>query len=468
MSHPNSLNIMAFENSLLARWRQCLQRLEQELSAQDFNTWIRPLHAEETNQTLCLLAPNRFVVDWLKKHFLQRIVELLTHFNHNEKPKVILQVGTRKIQTTHTINEITKNKHSFPKNYNHPSKTVIVNENPLNPNFTFSSFVAGHSNKIAHAAAMHVAEKGGFNPLFIYGGVGLGKTHLMQASGNALLAHKPHARVLYLHTERFVADMIKALQNKTLDDFKAYYRSADILLIDDIQFLAGKTRSQEEFFYTFNTLIDGKQQLILTCDRTPHQILGLEERLISRLSSGLTVHIEPPELETRIEILHSKAYRSKIKLPDEVAFYIADHIVSNIRELEGALHRLIAYNQFMRRPISLEFCQEILKDLINTTPRIIRIDHILQTVANYYQISTEEMLSKRRHRYLVRPRQLAMFLCKELTCHTIPTIAQAFARDRTTVLHSCKTISELKITDKQIYQDYLTLLSKLTGGNNDC
>ncbi len=454
---------MTFENSLLTRWRQCLQRLEQELSAQDFNTWIRPLHAEETDQSLCLLAPNRFVVDWLKKHFFQRIIELLTHFNQGEKPKVVLQVGTRKIKATQTENKTSEKNLVLKNNYSRPSNTIIVNENPLNPNFTFNSFVSGHSNQIAHAAAMHAAEKGGFNPLFIYGGVGLGKTHLMQASGNALLSHKPNARVLYLHAERFVADMIKALQNKTLDDFKAYYRSADILLIDDIQFLAGKTRSQEEFYHTFNTLMDGKQQLILTCDRTPQSILGLEERLKSRLSSGLTVHIEPPELETRIEILQTKAYRSKIKLPDEVAFYIADHIISNIRELEGALHRLIAYNQFMRRPISLEFCQEVLKDLISIAPRIVTIDHILQTVASYYKISTEEMLSKRRHRYLVRPRQLAMFLCKELTRHSVPAIAQAFARDRTTVLHSCKAISELKTTDKQIYQDYLNLLSELSG-----
>lgn len=454
---------MTFENSLLTRWRQCLQRLEQELSAQDFNTWIRPLHAEETDQTLRLLAPNRFVVDWLKKHFFERIIELLTHFNHNEKPKIVLQVGTRKIKTTQTQNKESQKPVSLKNAYTRPSNTIIVNESPLNPDFTFTSFVAGQSNQMAHAAAMHAADKGGFNPLFIYGGVGLGKTHLMQAAGNALLSHKPNSRVLYLHAERFVADMIKALQNKTLDDFKTYYRSADILLIDDIQFLAGKTRSQEEFYHTFNTLMDGKQQLILTCDRTPQNILGLEDRLKSRLSSGLTVNIEPPELETRIEILQNKAYRSKIKLPDESAFYIADHIISNIRELEGALHRLIAYHQFMRRPLSLELCQEVLKDLIATVPRVVTIDHILQTVAVYYKISIEEMLSKRRHRYLVRPRQLAMFLCKELTRHSVPAIAQAFERDRTTVLHSCKTIAELKTTDKQLYQDYLNLLAELSG-----
>jgi len=310
---------------------------------------------------------------------------------------------------------------------------------------------------------LHSAEKGGFNPLFIYGGVGLGKTHLMHAVGNSLLSHKPNSRVLYLHAERFVADMIKALQNKNLDDFKNYYRAVDILLIDDIQFLAGKTRSQEEFYHTFNTLMDGKQQLILTCDRTPQSIMGLEDRLKSRLSSGLTVNIEPPELETRVEILQTKAHRAKLTLPDEAALYIAEHVVSSIRELEGALHRLIAGTQFMRRPISLEFCHDVLKDLIVTAPRVVTIENILQTVAFYYKISLEEMLSKRRHRYLVRPRQLAMFLCKELTRHSIPAIAQAFARDRTTVLHSCKAITELKITDKQVYQDYLNLLSALSG-----
>jgi len=448
---------------LLTRWRQCLQRLEQESSAQDFNTWVRPLHAEEADHTLYLLAPNRFVVDWLKKYFFQRIIELLTHFNQGEKPKVILQVGTRKIKTTQTQEKTSEKPILLRNNYARPSNTIIVNESPLNPDFTFNSFVSGQSNQMAHAAALHAVDKGGFNPLFIYGGVGLGKTHLMQAAGNALLSQKPNARVLYLHAERFVADMIKALQNKNLDDFKNYYRSVDILLIDDIQFLAGKTRSQEEFYHTFNNLVDGRQQLILTCDRTPHSIMGLEERLKSRLSSGLTVNIDPPELETRVAILQTKAYRSKIKLPDEVAFYIADNIISNIRELEGALHRLIAGTQFMRRPISLEFCQEVLKDLIVTAPRSVTIDNILQTVAFYYKISLEEMLSKRRHRYLVRPRQLAMFLCKELTRHSIPAIAQAFDRDRTTVLHSCKAIAELKTTDKQVYQDYLNLLSALSG-----
>lgn len=454
---------MTLENSLLTRWRHCLQRLEQELSAQDFNTWIRPLHAEETDQTLCLLAPNRFVVDWLKKHFFQRIIELLTHFNQGEKPKVVLQVGTRKIKATQFTDKTLEKSVSSKNTYTRPSNTIIVNESPLNPDFTFNSFVSGQSNQMAHSAALHATEKGGFNPLFIYGGVGLGKTHLMHAVGNSLLSHKPNSRVLYLHAERFVADMIKALQNKNLDDFKNYYRSTDILLIDDIQFLAGKTRSQEEFYHTFNTLMDGRQQLVLTCDRTPQNILGLEDRLKSRLSSGLTVNIEPPELETRVAILQTKAHRVKLNLPDEAALYIAEHIVSNIRELEGALHRLIAGTQFMRRPISLEFCHDVLKDLIVTAPRVVTIETILQTVASYYKISLEEMLSKRRHRYLVRPRQLAMFLCKELTRHSVPAIAQAFDRDRTTVLHSCKAIAELKTTDKQVYQDYLNLLSALSG-----
>lgn len=459
MSFPKPLNIKTLEDSLLARWRHCLQRLEQELSAQDFNTWIRPLHAEEADQTLCLLAPNRFVVDWLKQHFFQRIIELLTHFNQGVKPKVVLKVGTRKTKVARTIEKPISSKNTYVR----PPNTIIVNESPLNPDFTFNSFVSGGSNQMAHAAALHAAEKGGFNPLFIYGGVGLGKTHLMHAAGNALLSHKPNARVLYLHAERFVADMIKALQNKNLDDFKNYYRAVDILLIDDIQFLAGKTRSQEEFYHTFNTLMDGKQQLILTCDRTPQSISGLEDRLKSRLSSGLTVNIEPPELETRVAILQTKANRAKLNLPDDAAFYIAEHIVSNIRELEGALHRLIAGTQFMQRSISLDFCQDVLKDLIVTTPRLVTIENILQTVAFYYKISLEEMLSKRRHRYLVRPRQLAMLLCRELTRHSLPAIAEVFSRDRTTVLHSCKTMTELKTTDKQVYQDYLNLLSALSG-----
>jgi len=443
-------------------WTDCLKHLEGELSPQDFNTWIRPLHAqEEEAQAVRLLAPNRFVLDWVKQHFSTRIMEILTRLNYGQKPRLLLQVGSRKKVGAAAIAKgpaARAKPGSLVLAASSESPAPPLHESPLNPTFTFQNFVPGNSNQLARSAALQAADVGGFNPLYIYGGVGLGKTHLMQAVGNHLVRHQPKARVLYLHSERFVADMVKALQNKMIDEFKNYYRSADILLVDDIQFLAGKVRSQEEFFHTFNALIEGHQQVIVTCDRTPNAIQNLDDRLKSRLNSGLTVAVEPPELDTRLAILQAKAAHTQMALPEEVAHYIAEHVGANIRELEGALHRLSASAKFMHQEITLDFSKEALKDLIITQVKLLMIQDIQQVVADYFKVSVEEMLSKRRHRYLVRPRQMAIFLTKELTRHSLPTIGEAFGgRDRTTVLHSCKSITSLKVADPQTRQDYLTL-----------
>ncbi|HET19796.1 MAG TPA: chromosomal replication initiator protein DnaA, partial [Chromatiales bacterium] len=337
----------------------------------------------------------------------------------------------------------------------------------LNPSFTFTSFVGGKSNQLARAAAMQVADNpgGGYNPLFIYGGVGLGKTHLMHAIGNQLLASNPNARVLYLHSERYVQDMIRAIQHNAINEFKQFYRSLNLLLIDDIQFFAGKDRSQEEFFHTFNALMESGQQIVMSCDRYPKEIDGLEERLKSRFGWGLTVAIEPPELETRVAILQSKAEQSGIDLPSEVAFFIAKRIRSNIRELEGALRRVMASSQFTGRPITLDFTREALKDLIALQDRLVTIDNIQKTVAQYYKLKVDDLLSERRSRSITRPRQMAMALAKELTNHSLPEIGQAFGgRDHTTVIHACRKIAELRESDGRLGEDYITLLRTLSSG----
>ena len=435
-------------------WDQCLDRLEGELSAQQFNTWIRPLHVVQNGSSLQLLAPNQFVLDWLNDNFLARINELLAQLDP-AAGKVNLKIGSRSI-----IEETTKPSSTFTRQSDKSRKN-----SSLNPNFTFETFVEGKSNQLGRAAAIQVAENPGkgYNPLLIYGGVGLGKTHLIHAIGNMILAHHPESNVVYLHSERFVTDMVKALQHNKMADFKRYYRSIDALLIDDIQFFAGKERSQEEFFHTFNALLEGQQQVILTCDRYPKEVQGLEERLKSRFGWGLTAAIEPAELETRVAILMNKATQSHINLPDDVAFFIAKRIQSNIRELEGALRRVMASARFTGQPITLEFTKEALRDLLALQDKLVTTENIQKTVAEYYKIRVADLLSPRRTRTITRPRQIAMALAKELTTHSLPEIGDAFGgRDHTTVLHACRKVVELKDTDARIKEDYNNLLRTLT------
>ena len=440
------------ENSL---WSHCLRQLEREVPDQQLNTWVRPLQAQETPHTVRLLAPNRFVLDWVRDHFGDRIRELLAAVRPDDPPDLEFEIGTFQSD-------------GGPSTDVRESAPTPAARNPrhnLNPRFTFDTFVEGKSNQLARAASMQVAENPGtaYNPLFIYGGVGLGKTHLMHAVGNAILNARPGAQVVYLHSERFVAEMVKALQHNAIDDFKRHYRNLDALLIDDIQFFAGKERSQEEFFHTFNALLEGGQQVIMTCDRYPKEVDGLEERLKSRFGWGLTIAIEPPELETRVAILKSKAERDGIALPDEVAFFVAKRIRSNVRELEGALRRIAANAQFTGRSIDLEFTKEALRDLLALQQKLVTIDNIQKTVAAYYKIRVGDLLSKRRNRSITRPRQLAMQLAKELTTHSLPEIGDAFGgRDHTTVLHACRKVRELIETDARISEDYDNLLRTLS------
>jgi chromosomal replication initiator protein len=434
-------------------WARCIRALETELPEQQFNTWVRPLQPVEADGSLRLLAPNRFVVDWVRTHLLARIDELLRGISHDAPPAVSVEVGSRASSPA---------PQSAPTR---PAKPVGIGVQ-LNPEFTFDSFVEGKSNHFAKAAALQVAGNPGraYNPLFIYGGVGLGKTHLMHAIGHMIEGRDPRARVAYVHSERFVSDMVRALQHNTINEFKTAYRSLNALLIDDIQFFANKERSQEEFFHTFNTLIEGQHQVILTCDRYPREVEGLEERLKSRFGWGLTVAIEPPELETSVAILIGKAQAAGVELAEEVAFFIAKRIRSNVRELEGALRRVIANARFTGHPITLEFTKEALKDLLSLQARLITVENIQKTVADYYKVRVADLLSKRRSRSVARPRQVAMALAKELTSHSLPEIGDAFGgRDHTTVLHACKRIKELRDTEQRMQEDYSNLLRTLTG-----
>jgi chromosomal replication initiator protein len=431
-------------------WQQCVSKLQAELSDQQLNTWIRPLHAREENGAIQLYAPNRFVLDWVKQHYFEQIVSLAGNVSGNPDLHISLVIGSGDLSQA-----------APPKIDNQSSAVNLPTfQNNLNPNFTFSTFVEGKSNQLAKAAAIQVAENCGtaYNPLFIYGGVGLGKTHLMHAIGNQILAQKPDAKVVYLHSERFVADMIKALQHNAIDAFKSHYRSVDALLIDDIQFFAGKERSQEEFFHTFNALLESQQQVILTCDRYPKEVDGLEERLKSRFGWGLTIAIEPPELETRVAILQKKAEQAGIDLPSEVAFFVAQRLRSNVRELEGALRRVMANAQFTGQPITLDFAKEALRDLLALQDKLVTIDNIQKTVADYFKIRISDLLSARRSRSITRPRQIAMALSKDLTNHSLPEIGEAFGgRDHTTVLHACRKVAELRESDQQIDMDYTNL-----------
>lgn len=440
-------------------WQQCLIQLERELTPQQFNTWIRPLQAVELDHALEILAPNRFVLDWIRDKYGSRIRAILGQLSGAASLNVSMGIGslaTAKAELTPRVQVEVPVKKAEP---------VGKRVNGLKQDFTFESFVEGKSNQLARAASLQVAGNPGkaYNPLFICGGVGLGKTHLMHAVGNQIIAQKPSAQVVYLHSERFVADMVKALQHNAINEFKRFYRSVDALLIDDIQFFAGKERSQEEFFHTFNALLEGQQQIVLTCDRYPKEVSGVEERLKSRFGWGLTIAIEPAELETRVAILMRKAQQSNVDLPHEVAFFIGKRFRSNIRELEGALHRVVANAHFTGNEITLEFAKEALRDLLALQDRLITMDNIQKTVAEYYKVRVADLLSKRRTRSIARPRQVAMALAKELTNHSLPEIGDAFGgRDHTTVIHACRKVAELKASDSRIQEDYANLERILT------
>ncbi|MDC9724834.1 MAG: chromosomal replication initiator protein DnaA [Gammaproteobacteria bacterium] len=440
-------------------WEKCLSHLEGELSAQQYNTWVRPLHAIETSDSLRLLAPNPYVQAWVQEQLEAKINQLLGALSQGNISSALIEVGSSKTNEKKSDSKPVLNKK--PENYSEPAMGT-----PINPAFTFESYVEGKSNQIARAASLHVAESpgtSGYNPLFLYGGTGLGKTHLMLAVGNQIKKDNPKARVMYLSSERFVQDMITALRNNVIDKFKSHYRSADALLIDDIQFFAKKERSQEEFFYTFNSLLEGQKQIILTCDRFPKEVENLDERLQSRLGWGLTIAIEPPELETRVAILIKKAQQNLVTLPEDVAFFIAQRIKSNVRDLEGALQRIMAFSRFTNQPLSIEMAQEALKDLLALHQKLVTLDSIQKTVGEYFKLRVSDLLSKKRTRSIARPRQIAMALAKELTNHSLPEIGDAFGgRDHTTVLHACRKVAELKETDIRVAEDYRNLLRTLS------
>ncbi len=425
-------------------WQQCISCLEGEISEQQLNTWILPLQVEQDPNTLKLLAPNRFVMDWVRKHFLDRIRELVTSLDDSKSISVSLSIGS---QTRVSEPEPVAADSPPPRAYR---------SSGLNESHKFRNFVEGKSNQLARAASIQISSQPGseYNPLYIYGGVGLGKTHLMHAIGNQIRENNPDANILYVNCERFVSDMVKALQHSRMNDFKNSYRSLDALLIDDIQFLADKSRSQEEFFHTFNSLYEAHAQMVITCDRFPKEIEGLEDRIRSRLGWGLAVDIKPPDLETRVAILNSKAEQVNADVPDDVAFFIAERFKSNIRELEGALKRVVAHARFTGQPITQEFARQALKELLAVQDKPITIDNIQKLVAEYFKIRVADLLSSRRNRSITRPRQIAMSLAKSLTRHSLPEIGNAFGgRDHTTVLHACRKVEELRGEDRRIDED---------------
>jgi len=452
-------------------WKRCTERLETELSAQQFNTWIRPLQQVEDNSVLRLFAPNRFVLDWVRNHYLELIKSFVADFTGNQSPIISLEIGSKPSESL-TANVRTESVTSNNPGSSTATRPVSAESNSLPPvqshinqGFSFETFVQGKSNQLARAASLQIGENPGkvYNPLFIYGGVGLGKTHLMHAVGNMILQNNPGARVLYIHSEGFVAEMVKALQHGTMDDFKRRYRSLNALLIDDIQFFAGKERSQEEFFHTFNALFESQQQIIMTSDSFPKE-LNLEERLKSRFGWGLTVAIEPADLETRVAILKSKSIQLFHKeLPDDVAFFIGKRVRSNIRELEGALRSTMAMAQFTGHEITIDFAKDALKDMIAAQDKLVTIENIQKVAAEYFNIRTSDLISAKRSRTIARPRQIAMTLAKELTNHSLPEIGDAFGgRDHTTVLYATRKIAELKDSDKRVDEDYANLLRILS------
>jgi len=438
-------------------WHKCLDRLQDELSSQQFNTWIRPLQARADDRRVRILAPNRYVKNQVQSAYFDRITELLQQLGEpGEELEVCLDIGA----LVDTDSELEVEKAPVRADGSGGVSERYAGAHQLNGEFTFSTFVEGKSNEMAKAAASQVALNAGksYNPLLLYGGVGLGKTHLMQAVGNQVRAENPNAKVVYLHSQRFVQDMVRALQQGTMQDFMQYYRSVDMLLIDDIQFFAKKLRSQEEFFHVFNGLLERGHQMVLTCDRYPREIDGLEERLKSRFVWGLTVEVEPPELETRVAILMKKAEAEQIHLDSAVAFFIGERIRSNVRELEGALRRVIANARFTGSRITIEQVKRALRDLLAIQDRQVSMDNIQRTVAEYYNIKISDILSKRRNRTIARPRQVAMALAKELTNHSLPEIGEAFGgRDHTTVLHACRKIAELRESNTDVAEDYKNL-----------
>ncbi|MFT4635954.1 MAG: chromosomal replication initiator protein [Chitinophagales bacterium] len=438
-------------------WDKCLSKLEDEVEERDFHTWVRPLHANNSDSELILYAPNRFIKDWLMDNLMEKLGVTVEHFAGDGATVTVTLEAPVQLSQQANSRSVNERSASIEPEISKPSP---FGTNVLNATFTFENHIEGKSNQIARAATKQVSENPGsaYNPLFIYGGVGLGKTHLMHAAGNLILQNRASAHVAYVHSERFVSDMVKSIETNSMNKFKNYYRSLDALLIDDIQFFADKEKSQEEFFHTFNTLLETGSQIILTSDKFPKEINNLQERLTSRFESGLTVRIDPPELETRVAILKNKARKNKVDLSDEVAFLVAKTIRSNVRELEGALHRLVASSRFSNRPIDLDLAKDTLQDLTLFQERKISIENIQKTVADYFSIRVADLKSKRRNRQIARPRQMAMALAKELTSMSLPDIGDAFGgRDHTTVIHGCKKINELTRTDSRIKDDYASL-----------
>lgn len=442
-------------------WEECVKQLKGELTTAEFNTWIMPLQARLDGEVLRLFAPNRFVQDWARQHYEARLLDLCTLFSGGEVPRISFEVGAlERASPGRQMAQVLS-----PSSGSGKKLDERRSEAKLNADFTFETFVEGKSNQIARAASIQIGQNPGvaYNPLFIYGGVGLGKTHLMHAVGNMVLDTNPTARVVYLHSERFVAEMIKALQHNKIDEFKRKYRSVNALLIDDVQFFAGKERSQEEFFHTFNALFESRQQIVLSSDRFPKEVVGLEERLKSRFGWGLTVAIDPPDMETSVAILHSKANQLGISLPEDVGFFVGRRIRSNIRDLEGALRRLAANAQFTGKPITLDFAKDALRDMLAAQDKQVSVENIQKTVAEYFKIRTSDLLSAKRSRSIARPRQMAMALAKELTKHSLPEIGGKFGgRDHTTVLHATRRIKELRDSDLTVEEDYKNLLRTLT------
>jgi chromosomal replication initiator protein len=449
-------------------WSACLNRFERELPAQQFNTWIKGLQLEEDSSTegqFRLVAPNRFVMQWVRERYLAQI-EALGKEYFSAPINIALGIAESALETVSTTDD-----HQTPLTPPVPETRKAVSDptyekTRLNVDFTFDTLVTGRANDLARAAAQQVAMNPGvsYNPLFIYGGVGLGKTHLIHAIGNAIYSANPHMEVRYVHAEDYFSDVVKAFQQNSREAFKQYYRSLDLLLIDDIQFFNRKDRTQEEFFYAFNALVEAKKQIIITCDTYPKDVQGLEERLVSRFDWGLTVAIEPPELEMRIAILRKKAEAENIIVSDDVAFLIAKNLRSNVRELEGALNRVVAYARFHGREIGLDVAKEALRDIIGATNRQISMELVQKTVSDYYKIKVADMFSQKRTRAIARPRQVAMWLARELTTHSLPEIGDAFGgRDHTTVLHACRTIVDLRTKDGRLNNDLHILVQTIKG-----
>ena len=439
-------------------WQHCLAFFAKELGQQQFVTWIQPLQCNISGLAVTVTAPNRFVQRWVRDRFHAKILDIARE-RLGENASVDLVISEKAAAASPAAVNIQAKTPARPV-----AATPVRDVSRLNPAFTFDTFVTGKANDLARAAARQVAEKPGsaYNPLFVYGGVGLGKTHLIHAIGNHLRTHAPESKIRYIHAEQYVSDVVRAYQHKAFDDFKRYYHSLDLLLIDDIQFFSGKNRTQEEFFYAFNALVEAHKQVIITCDTFPREISGMESRLISRFGWGLTVAVEPPELEMRVAILLKKAAADGLELDENVAFFIAKHIQSNIRELEGALKRVLAYSRFTGQPIDVDLAREALRDILASQSRQVSIENIQRTVADYYKIKVSEMYSKKRTRNVARPRQVAMALAKELTQMSLPDIGEAFGgRDHTTVLHACRKIAQLRSTSNEMTTDIASLMKVL-------